>query len=107
MSASYETTIYCNQPEEILKEIIEDAVSQYLSLNPNAFVIRNNERSIVLKIPISIKSWGERLKLSIEEESFHITSESILSSTLVAFGKNRNNVRAMSACLENAIQELS
>lgn len=108
MTASYEANVYCNQPEETLKEIMEDAVSQYLSSNPNALVIRNNDRSIVIKTSISTKSLvGERLKISLKEESFHIMSESIVSVALTAFGKNRDNVRAMSTYIENVIQGLS
>lgn len=107
MSASYETTIYCNQPEEILKEIMEEAVSQYLSSNPRAFSTEKEDRSIVLRIPVNFKSWGEKMTVSVQENAFHIISMGMISFQIIDWGRNRDNVRDMTFCLENAIRKLA
>ncbi|MEM7592860.1 MAG: hypothetical protein AAF383_15305 [Cyanobacteria bacterium P01_A01_bin.83] len=99
----YESTIYCNRPINILKDIMQEAVNQYLSLHPKASLIENNDRSVVLKIPINIRSWGETMKISLEKESFHIVSECSVFFQIIGWGKNRDNFNAMCTCLENAI----
>lgn len=103
MSPIYESTIYCAQPKKVLKEIMQEAVNQYLHSNPKASLIENNSESITLKIPINLKSWGEILKVSVEEESFYIMSKCSAFFQLVAWGRNRNNFNAICMCLENAI----
>lgn len=106
MPLGYESTLYCHKPQPILEDIMQEAVEQYLSLNPKVSIVDRNNQSIVLKIPINLKSWGEKLQISIKENSFHIMSE---SSFFQAFdwGKNRDNVRAMYVCIENVIPKLS
>ena len=103
MSVNYETTIYCDQQKQILKNIMQEAVNQYLSLNPKVSVIEKNAQSVILKIPVNLRSWGEKLKISIEEKSFHITSECSAFFQIIAWGKNRDNFNAISLCIEDAI----
>ncbi|MEY2833118.1 MAG: hypothetical protein RLZZ574_2377 [Cyanobacteriota bacterium] len=101
--ANYEATMYCAHSREMLKEIMQEAVNEYLFLNSKVYIIANNDLSIVLRIPISTKSWGEILKVSVEKESFCIVSECAVFFQTVDWGKNHNNVKAMSTCLQNAI----
>lgn len=107
MQPAYETTIYCERSEETLKNIMQEAVNQYLSSNPRVYPVDRQDLSIALKIPSGNTSGGV-LTVMVQEESFYIMSKSVDSPRqIIGWGKNRDNVRAMCICLENAIQELS
>ena len=101
--ANYETKMYCTQSKEVLKEIMKEAVNKYLLLSSRASIIANNDLYIILKIPISFSSWGETLKVSVEEQSFSIVSKCAAFFQIGAWGKNRDNVKVMCTCLQDAI----
>lgn len=103
MPLGYESTIYCGQPKVILENIMQEAVNQYLSLKPKVSVIERNNQFVKLKIPVSLKSWGEKMDILVKEQSFLIMSESSTFLQGYDWGKNRDNVRAMCTCLENVI----
>lgn len=103
MPLGYESTIYCDRSKETLEEIMHEAVNQYLSSNPKVSVIERSNQFIKLKIPLSLKSWGEKMNILVKEKSFLIRSESSTSLQGYDWGKNHNNVRAMYTCLEIAI----
>ena len=105
MSAVFESTIYCERSKEVLEEIMQKAVNLYLSSNTTVSLVEKKDRYITLKIPMNLKSWGEILEVSVEEESFHITSKCSAFFQIVAWGRNRNNFRDMCICLENAISD--
>jgi uncharacterized protein (DUF1499 family) len=103
MPLGYESTIYCDRRQETLEDIMQQAVNQYLSSNPKVSVIERNNQFIKLKIPVSLRSWGEKIEILVKEKSFLIRSESSVSLQGYDWGKNHNNVRTMYTCLENAI----
>ena len=108
MSAAYETRIKCLQSQQVLRVIMENAVDRYLSLHPTVFPIDRRNLSINLKVQKSYRSRGEILTISIAEDSFYIASESIAKPhQITAWGKNRNNVLAMSGYVRDAIAQLS
>ncbi len=57
MASAYESTIYCERQKEILQEIMQEAVKQYLSVNTRVSLIEKDDQHITIKIPIKLKSW--------------------------------------------------
>lgn len=103
MPLVYESTIYCAQPKEVLGEIMQKAIAQYLTSNPKASKLDENEQYITLKLPINRRSWGERLTVSVQDKSFRILSKSSAVIQGFDWGKNHDNVEAMRTCLESAM----
>ena len=95
MPLAYESTIYCDRSQEVLINIMQEAVERYLSSNPKVSVVERNERVVVLKIPMSLKSWGEKLKIVVKKRSFLILSESSAFWQGHDWGKNAHNARTM------------
>lgn len=103
MPPAYESTIYCDQPKEVLQEIMQEAIAQYLISNPKASQIDETDQSITLKIPINLRSWGDQLTVSMQDKSFRVLSKSSTFFQAFDWGKNHDNVKAMCTCLESAI----
>lgn len=103
MPLTYESTIYCDQPKEVLREIMQEAVAQYLTSNLRASRLDESDQSITLKLPINLSSWGERLNVSVQDKSFRVLSQSSTFFQVFDWGKNHNNVEAMRTCLESAM----
>lgn len=107
MFPAYRTTIYCQQSQKVLEQIMEDAIDWYLSLHPTVFPIERTSSQVVLKAQKTYRSNGELITVSIQQNSFKIVSKSLEESTrLVAWGKNRENVFSVSACLKSQVREL-
>lgn len=107
MFPAYKTTIYCQQSQKVLEQTMQDAVDWYLSLHPTVFPIERNNSYIVLKVQKSYRSSGELITVSVQQNSFNIVSKSVEESTqLIAWGKNRENVLALSACLKSQVRKL-
>ena len=103
MPPTYETTIYCNRSEQKLKEIMKEAVEQYLSSNPRVYPVDRQDLSIALKTPSGNLAGGV-MTVTVQDESFYIISKSVDSPRAkIGWGKNRNAVRDMCIYLENAI----
>ena len=108
MFPAYKTAIHCQQSQEVLEQIMEEAVDWYLSFQPNVFPIERHKSQITLKVQKSYRSNGELITISICKESFTIVSECIDESTqLLAWSKNRENVVCLSACLKNEAKGIS
>jgi hypothetical protein len=65
-----------------------------------------SERRVELKTGLSIKSWGERMVLELESQgeaatSVQVSSRSWVPTTLVDYGKNRDNVERVIAWLRD------
>jgi len=57
-----------------------------------------DERRITLKVPLSLKSWGERVVLRLHEAgpsatAVEVTSKASFPLTLADYGKNAQNVQ--------------
>ena len=108
MSAVYKNKINCSQPQKMLQAIMEDAVDRYLSLHPTVFPLDRQNLFISLKVQKNYRSSGEIVTISIDKECFYITSKCITrSERSIAWGKNRDNVLALSNYIRDAIAELS
>ena len=103
MSKSFESIIHCNHPHAILENIMQEAVNQYLSSHKGVTLAEKNNQSVVLRIPINFRSLGEELKVLVQEEYFSVMSKCWSPIQIVAWGRNRDNVRDMCICLENAM----
>ncbi|TMK38311.1 MAG: hypothetical protein E6G56_14985 [Actinobacteria bacterium] len=60
--------------------------------------------TVTFKVPMSIRSWGERVTLRLEERgadctTVEVTSRSSLPGTLADYGKNSGNVEKVAAWL--------
>ena len=107
MLASYKTAISYSQPQEVLQAVMEDAVDRYLSLHPTVFPVDRRDLAIDLKVQKNYRSSGEIVTISIAKESFCITSRCITKPHQIAWGKNRENVLALSNYVRQIISELS
>lgn len=86
---------------------MQDGVDWYLSSHPTVFPIERKNSCIVLKTQKSYRSDGELITVSVRENSFGIVSKCHEESPqLVAWGKNRENVIFLSACLKSQMREL-
>lgn len=110
MFGVYKTTVGCQQSPKILKAAMEEAVDLYLALHHNVFPLDRQDSSIKLKVQKNYLSSGEIIKISIHQESFQITSRCIEDpnqTILISWGRNRLNVYALSACIKDAVREIS
>ena len=110
MFGVYETTINCQRSPKALQAVMEEAVDRYLALHHNVFPLNRQDSSIELKVQKNYLSSGEIIRISIQAESFKISSKCIEEpgqSILIPWGKNRQNVYALSNYIRDAIRELS
>lgn len=104
MFRTYETVVYCQQPQPVLEQIMEEAVDWYLSLRPKAFPLERQRSYVTLKVQQSYRSNGELVTVLVGDRSFTIISKCLDESTqLLAWSKNRENVVCLSACFKNQI----
>lgn len=107
MVAAYTTTINYEQSPQVLREILEEAIDRYLSLQPRVFPVKRQSPSVLLKVQKSYRSDGELLTVSVQDSSFKIVSQSVAEPSYIAWGKNLHNVLGMSGCIKNVISERS
>ena len=107
MVAAYATTINYEQSPQVLGEILEEAVDRYLSLQPKVFPVKRQASSVLLKVQKSYRSNGELITVAIQDGSFEIVSQGVTKPSYISWGKNRNNVVALSNCIKNVIRERS
>lgn len=107
MVAAYTTTINYEQSPKVLREILEEAVDRYLSLQPKVFPVRRQASSVLLKVQKSYRSNGELITVAILDGSFEIVSQGVAEPSYIAWGKNRNNVVALSHCIKDVMRERS
>ena len=84
------------QPLDAIYEICLGAAEAV----PHAYLKDANEdnRTITLKVPMSVKSWGERVVLQMNEVGPSATSVEVMSKasfplTFTDYGKNAQNVQ--------------
>ena len=100
--SAYETTIHYQQSQEVLEQIMEEAIDRYLALHPTVFPIERQDSYAILKAQKSYRSNGELIILSVQQQSFSITSKCVKKSPQVlAWSKNRDNVNTLSTCLKS------
>lgn len=107
MVAAYTTSINYEQSPQVLEEILEEAVDRYLSLQPKVFPVKRQASSVLLKAQKSYRSKGELITVAIQDGSFEIVSQGAKEPSYISWGKNRNNVVALSNCIKNVIRERS
>jgi hypothetical protein len=65
-----------------------------------------SSRSVELKVGISFKSWGERVRIELAPEGesstrAKVSSKPSLGTTMVDYGKNQDNVNRVVAWLQS------
>jgi len=91
MALSYETTIVKDIDVEAWAETI-DAFAQRLEQTMDWRLAGRGLEMLEYKVPLSIRSWGERVRITIEEGSIRIESWCSFPAQAVDWGKNRQNV---------------
>lgn len=92
MSHAYESLVFHDAPRDELRVIV-DAVATRLQRTVGwARVAADVPDAVGLRAPLSVRSWGERITLAVEESSIRIVSESVAIPQITDWGKNRANV---------------
>ena len=91
MTVSYETIIVKNVEVEMWAETI-DTIAQRLEQTMDWRLANRGHGTLEYKVPLTIRSWGERVRITIEEGSIRIESWCSFPAQAVDWGKNRQNV---------------
>ena len=91
MTVSYETTIVKNIDVETWEETI-DTIAQRLEQTMGWRLANRGHGILEYKVPLTMRSWGERVRITIEEGSIRIESWCSFPAQAVDWGKNRQNV---------------
>lgn len=91
---------------------VEEAYQRSLSATEalqRAKVDESDEQAgtVELKVGVSFKSWGERVRIELSPEGegatrAQVTSRAALKTTLADYGKNRDNVQRVTEWLRGA-----
>ena len=103
MAASFESLVVHDAPEEQLCELVEAVVTQLQDRDRWVVVTRDLPHSVVLKVSLNFWSWGEHVRLGVEERSIRISSECRFPFQVIDWGKNRKNVEAVRQRIHEAI----
>ena len=91
MTVSYETTIVKNIDVETWEETI-DTIAQRLEQTMGWRLANRGHGILEYKVPLTMRSWGERVRITIEEGSIRIESWCSFPTQVIDWGKNRQNV---------------
>jgi hypothetical protein len=91
MTVSYETTIVKNIEIDKWAETI-DAIAQRLEQTMGWRLADRGLGMLEYKVPLTMRSWGERVRITIEEGSIRIESWCSFPTQVIDWGKNRQNV---------------
>jgi len=91
MTVSYETTIVKNIDVETWAETI-DTIAQRLEQTMGWRLANRGHGILEYKVPLTMRSWGERVRITIEEGSIRIESWCSFPTQVIDWGKNRQNV---------------
>ena len=91
MALSYETTIVKNIDVERWEETI-DTIAQRLEQTMGWRLAGRGLGMLEYKVPLSMRSWGEKVRITIEEGSIRIESWCSFPTQVIDWGKNRQNV---------------
>jgi len=91
MTVSYETTIVKNIDVETWGETI-DTIAQRLEQTMGWRLANRGHGILEYKVPLTMRSWGERVRITIEEGSIRIESWCSFPTQVIDWGKNRQNV---------------
>lgn len=94
-----ERTLSVDQEKTFLSKLTKQKVIERINIDPHFSKMKMTKtiNGIILKTPISMKSFGEVITISIKGESneqieLHITSKPKIKTTMVDLGKNFENV---------------
>jgi hypothetical protein len=91
MTVSYETTIVKNIEIDKWAETI-DTIAQRLEQTMGWRLANRGHGMLEYKVPLTMRSWGERVRVTIEEGSIRIESWCSFPTQVIDWGKNRQNV---------------
>ena len=91
MTVSYETTIVKNIEIDKWSETI-DAIAERLESTMGWRLAGRGHGMLEYKVPLTMRSWGERVRVTIEEGSIRIESWCSFPTQVIDWGKNRQNV---------------
>ena len=91
MTVSYETTIVKNIEIDKWAETI-DTIAQRLEQTMGWRLANRGHGILEYKVPLTMRSWGERVRITIEEGSIRIESWCSFPTQVIDWGKNRQNV---------------
>jgi hypothetical protein len=91
MTVSYETTIVKNIEIDKWAETI-DAIAERLESTMGWRLAGRGHGMLEYNVPLTMRSWGERVRITIEEGSIRIESWCSFPAQVVDWGKNRQNV---------------
>ncbi len=103
MGAGYETLFVADMPPEKLRDVIRSAIQDIQERHPRFRIEHQTFDITMFQSGINWSSWGERITISAEHKSIRIVSECRLSSQVIDWGRNRNNVELIRPCLAQAI----
>lgn len=104
MSATYETTVNVEAPARVLERLPLDIRDR----EPGWRLVRHTrEQSLEYGIPVSLRSWGESLEITVAVGSLRVVSRCRLPLQIIDWGKNARNVEVVRACIQRAREQLS
>lgn len=104
MSAAHETTVKVDGPARVLERLaLEIRDSQ-----PGWRLVRHERgEALEYRLPVSLRSWGESLEITVGTGSLRVVSSCRFSLQILARGRNAPNVEVVHACIQRALEQLS
>lgn len=91
MTVSYETTIVKSIDIDTWAETL-DAIAERLEQTMSWRLASRGHEMLEYNVPLTMRSWGERVRITIEEGSIRIESWCSFPTQVIDWGKNRQNV---------------
>ena len=104
MPAMFETIVVHDAPEEELGRLVEAVASELRAKGRWRHAVGRLPNSTGLRVPMSVRSWGERLSIAVEEKSIRIRSESRFPWMFLDFGKHADNADLVRRIFHRMIQ---
>lgn len=102
MGASYEETLTI----PVIADAVWDRVVQALNQLPGVVEVWEDQGALIAAVDKTWKSWGENITVRVfpeaEGSSVQIRSECLYPKQIVAWGKNKTNVKTLKAGLESS-----
>ena len=104
MSAAYETTVNVDGPARLLERL----ALEIRDSKPGWRLVRHEQgAALEYRIPVSLRSWGESLGITVGTGSLRVVSRCRFPLQIIDWGQNARNVEVVSTCIQNARKQMS
>lgn len=90
MAAFYESKLHCTLSEDKIDTLIFECLSNLVASSEFSHIDNENHS---IKTGINLYTWGEKITILKDSKNFQIISKCTFPLQIVAWGKNKRNVK--------------